>query len=325
MRLDPCKICGNQDFDYIFDGEDRMHYLPGKFKLYRCRQCRLILVYPPLSGSALQGYYPNDYYSYENSKRVSPVISLKDKVLHFACHPFQACNCLLYSKVLDLNRDFPALPEFRLLDVGCGDGRFLIEKSRSGCACFGNDISEEALIRLKSRVPGIDTRCGNLWDVGYPDNFFDVINMSHVIEHVHEVDRLLLEACRIIKRDGRLRIQVPNAASLTFLIFRKYWMPLEVPRHVYAFSIINLKRLFQNAGFEVESYRTAEGSFTFIASIFFVLASILRRKIDFMRCEHIWNNEILKLLFFPYAWIVNVLRLGDTAEFILKKTVRGVR
>jgi len=320
VNIAPCKICGNEDFDFLFDGKDRMHYLPGSFKLYQCRKCRLIFLYPPLTGKALEQYYPKDYYSYDNSRRAEPVKSRRQKIFHFLKHPIEACNCLLYSKFLDLNRPLDTPRDCRLLDVGCGDGRFLLEKFESGCFCFGNDISRAALDRLHSRQPAIETRCGDLWDVNYPDDFFDVINMSHVIEHVPDVNRLLAEAHRVLKKGGVLRIQVPNAASFTFMIFRKYWMPLEVPRHVYAFSVQNLKTLFKKTGFDVVCSRTAEGSFTFFASIIFVLGAFFRRKIDFMQCERIWNSEILKMLFFPYAWFVNTLHRGDTAEFLLTKT-----
>ena len=121
MRIEPCKVCGNREFDYLFEGSDRVHYLPGQFKLYRCRVCRLILVYPPLSDQELQNYYPQDYYSYENARRVQPLQTRKEKFFHFLTHPFQALNCLCYSKILDQNRELPVKPNERILDIGCGD------------------------------------------------------------------------------------------------------------------------------------------------------------------------------------------------------------
>ncbi|MEI7752699.1 MAG: class I SAM-dependent methyltransferase [Candidatus Omnitrophota bacterium] len=219
-----------------------------------------------------------------------------------------------------MNRELPVGPKTRILDIGCGDGRYLLERRTLGCECYGNDICEAALTRLKKAAPETDVRCGNLWEVDYTEKSFDVINLSNVMEHVKEINQLLAEARRIVKDDGLLRIQVPNAASLTFAIFRKHWMPLEVPRHVYVFSLKNLKRLFESAGFEVISSRTVEGSFTVLASVFFVLSTVVNKKIELMRYERIWNSEILKLIIFPYALIVNLLRLGDMAEFILKKS-----
>ena len=320
MRIEPCKICGHRDFSYLFEGRDRLHYLPGEFKLYRCQGCGLILAYPQLSDQELAKYYPVNYYSYENSHRVALPRSTREKIFYFLLHPFQALNCLFYSKLLGQNRDLKYVAGSRVLDIGCGDGRYLLEKRAFGCSCFGNDISEGALSRLRGIAPEIETRRGNLWEVNFPENFFDVINLSHVIEHVRDVDKLLTEARRIVKEDGLLRIQVPNAASVSFVIFRRFWMPLDVPRHVYAFSLKNLSRLFADKGFEVVCVRTAEGSFSVIGSVFYLFAVLTGKKIEMMRHERIWNSELLKLLLFPYALIVNLPRWGDTAEFILRKS-----
>jgi SAM-dependent methyltransferase len=321
VLIDPCKVCGNREFNHLFNGRDRIHYLPGEFKLFRCRVCGLILLHPQLGEEELKKYYPEDYYSYKNLQRITLPRSKKDKIVYYLTHPVQALNCIFYSKLLGLNKDLPSGPMTSILDIGCGDGRYLLEKRGSGCTCFGNDISEAALMRLKKAAPEIDVRCGNLWHVGYPEKFFDMINLSNVLEHVTEVHKLLAEARRIAKDNGLLRIQVPNAASVTFLIFKKYWMPLEVPRHVYVFSLKNLKRLFESSGFEVVNSRTIEGPFSVTASIFFVIAAALRKKIELMRYEHLWDSELLKLLLFPYVLLVNLLRLGAMAEFILRTKV----
>jgi SAM-dependent methyltransferase len=225
----------------------------------------------------------------------------------------------LYSKLLGQNRDVPIRADFVVLDVGCGEGRYLLEKRQAGCRCYGVDISAAALLRLQQVDPAIKTHCGNLWDANFPDSFFDVINLSHVLEHVTEFSRLLSETRRILKPGGSLRVQVPNAASLSFWIFGKCWMPLDVPRHVYVFSIKNLKRLFEGAGFEIVNSRTLENSFSVIGSLFYTFNEWFGKKIELMRHERIWNNELVKLLFFPYSLFVNLFRIGDSVEFILKK------
>jgi SAM-dependent methyltransferase len=236
-------------------------------------------------------------------------------------HPLRALNGLLYSKLLSQNKDLKVAPGSRILDIGCGDGRYLLEKRSLGCICFGNDISLEALRRLRENAPDIETRCGDLWEVHYPEKYFDAINMSHVLEHVGEIDKLLIELRRIVKDSGLLRIQIPNAASLTCAIFGKCWIALDVPRHVYVFSLTNLKKFFSDAGFEIVSSRTIENSFSVIGSFFYVFNALFKKKFELLHCERIWNNEVLKLLLFPYSLVVNLCKVGDTAEFVLKKKV----
>lgn len=319
MQINPCRICGNAEFRYLFDGKDRLYHLAGSFKLYRCCRCGLILIYPVLSEQDLSGFYPSNYYSYESSGLVTVRRTLKEKILYYLRHPIEALNCILYSKLLGQNRDLPTGPFSRVLDIGCGEGRYLLEKRQTGAQCFGVDISEAALERLRKIDPTISTYCGNVWGAAYPDDYFDLVNLCHVLEHVIDINRLLAEIKRALKQGGLLRIQVPNAASLSFRIFGKYWMPLDVPRHVYVFSAGNLEALFKNAGLQIVSCRTLENSFSVIGSSLYVLNELFRRKIELMRHEHVWNNEFLKLLFFPYALLVNLFRLGDSIEFILKK------
>lgn len=324
MRVTPCKVCQNQEFDFLFKGQDRLHYISGVFDLFRCRRCGLIMIYPQLDDAELALYYPTNYYSYKNSQRASPTRSFLKKLFFYMLHPFQALNCLGYSKLLNLNKDLKCKPGSHVLDVGCGDGRYLIEKLRSGCLCFGNDVSKSALDRLKTIAPDIETRCGNLWEVNFPGNSFDRINLSHVLEHVRDIDKLLPELRRILKTDGLAHIQVPNSASINFTLFGKFWMPLDVPRHVYAFSLANMEQLLSAHGFELISSRTIENSFSVIGSVFYVLSAMFQKKWEIMRFEHIWNNEFLKLILFPYALMVNLLRRGDTAEFIVRKASMNI-
>jgi hypothetical protein len=57
-----------------------------------------------------------------------------------------------------------------------------------------------------------------------------------------------------------------------------------------------------------------------IGSSFYVLNEVFGQRNELMRHERIWNNELLKFFLFPYAFFVNLLRIGDTVEFILKKS-----
>lgn len=319
--MEPCKACGMQEFVFLFRGKDRFYHLPGEFDLYRCRNCGLILIHPQLSGRELGGYYPENYYSYQSSKQAPPAGDFYGKLQYYLRHPFKALNCVLYSKILKQNWDLPVRTGMRLLDVGCGDGWYLLAKRAQGCVCYGNDISRPALSRLKEAAPDIEVAYGALWDAGYPDGFFDQINLSQVIEHVTDIKRLLCEIRRIIKQDGWIRIQVPNAAGLTPRIFGQFWMHFDVPRHVYTFAPKNLKLLFAKSGLEIVSWRTSENSYSVIGSSFYFFNELFGRKLQLMCHAHIWDNEILKLLCFPYAFFVNIFRLGDNLEFVLKKKV----
>ena len=315
-----CKICGDQESRFLWKGKDRFYHLDGVFNLFRCRRCGLIFVYPFLSDVELVKYYPQNYYSYKSFKRVSAPPDRKEpKAVYYLKHPLKAANAMIYSKLLGQNADVAVPAGGEVLDVGCGDGRFLLEKRNNGYRISGVDISESALSRLKSEAPEAVIYCGNLWDAKFPIEHFDLIHLSHVVEHVVHIDKLVSEIRRILKPGGRVAIQIPNAASLTFLLFGPLWIHLDVPRHVYVFSKKNLRRFFEDHSFYVEKVRTLENSFSVLGCLIYVWNALFgsRKRIDDTR--KFWDSEVMKLLLAPYALAVNIAGVGDTMEFILTK------
>ncbi|MCX6113028.1 MAG: class I SAM-dependent methyltransferase, partial [Proteobacteria bacterium] len=251
-----CQVCGNKSLIYLYKGIDRFYGVEGTFDLYRCDRCGLISIFPAPHGDILKRYYPSDYYSYISTEKAeSEKGSVKQKASFYFRHPFKALNCILYSKLLKQKDLLCYKKGFNVLDIGCGHGKYLLDKKRHGCDCFGVDIDEKALKKLREKDGGVKTYCGNLWEAGLSNESFDVVNLDNVLEHIGEPEKVLSEVKRIMKKEAVLRVVVPNSASLTHRLFRKYWMGLDVPRHLYTFSIKNLKILFKNTGLTIQRYR----------------------------------------------------------------------
>ncbi len=312
-----CKICGKNEFSFLFKNRDRMHHLAGEFDFYRCRECGLAVYRPALDEKKLGAYYPNDYYSYEASETAGGA-GPRGKG-YYLRHPFRGANALFYSKILGQNRDASFRPGQSVLDVGCGDGRYLLEENKKGCRLTGVDIDGNALERLKKKNPEARAFCGDLWEACFEAASFDHIHLSHVVEHVAAADRLLAEAARLLKPGGEIRLQIPNTASLTRRVFGRFWIHWDAPRHIYGFSRKNFSALSAAAGLETASSRTLENSFSVLGSLFYVYQAITGAKLKLGAAAGFWDCEVLKLLLFPYCFAVNVFGAGDTVEFILKK------
>jgi len=313
-----CKICGGRDLRFLFKNRDRMHHLPGEFDFYRCRSCGLVVYEPLLGNTELAGYYPKDYYSYEAAEKGGK--GGRRSRGYYLQHPFRAANALFYSKILGQNRDAFFRPGEKVLDVGCGDGSYLLQPNKKDCALYGVDIDADALNRLKAS--GVSVYCGNLWEAGFSEGFFDHIHLSHVAEHVPEADRLMSEVGHILRADGRARLQIPNTASLTRILFGPFWIHWDAPRHIYGFSKHNFARLCRVSGLEIESSRTLENSFSILGSFFYLFNRMSGKKLKLGRGASFWDNEILKILLFPYCFLVNLFGAGDTVEFVLKRTAK---
>jgi SAM-dependent methyltransferase len=144
-------------------------------------------------------------------------------------------------------------PNGRLLDVGCGSGDWLLTMRGWGWRVEGLDFDEKAV--AMARQNGLDVRHGALEQEGFPDNTFDAITLSHVIEHVPDPALTLAECARILKPGGTLVVATPNNASLTHRYFGEAWRGLEPPRHLHIFSPASIRRSLNLAGFANVSIR----------------------------------------------------------------------
>jgi hypothetical protein len=75
--------------------------------------------------------------------------------------------------------------------------------------------------------------------------------MFHVLEHLYEPARYIEAAHEMLKPNGRLVVQVPNASSWQFRLFGSAWNGVDVPRHLVDFKASDLDRVLTQCGFEV--------------------------------------------------------------------------
>ncbi len=102
-------------------------------------------------------------------------------------------------------------PGERVLDLGCGAGRFVAALREAGADAVGVELAQAALERARRNVPGADLRLlepdGSL-PLGHGE--VDLVWCSEVLEHVPDTVALLTEARRVLKRGGRLLVTVPD-------------------------------------------------------------------------------------------------------------------
>ncbi|MGD0872453.1 MAG: class I SAM-dependent methyltransferase [Bryobacteraceae bacterium] len=128
-----------------------------------------------------------------------------------------------------------ALAGQRVLDVGCGKGRFarVFHEQEPGAELWGLDISE-AMLRY---VPeGIRTRAGSMTELPFEDAFFDGAYATESLEHAVEIERAVSEICRVVKPGGRIAIIDKNAGQ---------WGKLKTPEWERWFTRRELERLLR--------------------------------------------------------------------------------
>jgi 2-polyprenyl-3-methyl-5-hydroxy-6-metoxy-1,4-benzoquinol methylase len=142
----------------------------------------------------------------------------------------------------------------RLLEIGCGSGAMLLRMQQRGWQVEGVDFDPLAV--AQARGLGLRVGMGDILKMSLPASIYDVVIMSHVIEHVPDARSLLRECWRLLRPRGRLVIVTPNVKSMSHRLFGRYWRGLEPPRHLQLFATAPLERLCREAGLEIETNRS---------------------------------------------------------------------
>jgi SAM-dependent methyltransferase len=139
-------------------------------------------------------------------------------------------------------------PGDRVLDLGCGAGRFLALLDDA----VGVEIAQEAAARARANVPGADVRVAEAeLPVGHAE--FDLVWCSEVLEHIPDVGATLNEIRRVLRPGGRALLTVPHhsrlsAAVIALTRFEAHFDPLG--QHVRFFTRRSLTDTLAFAGFE---------------------------------------------------------------------------
>jgi 2-polyprenyl-3-methyl-5-hydroxy-6-metoxy-1,4-benzoquinol methylase len=157
-----------------------------------------------------------------------------------------------------------------LLDVGCGTGEFLKAGSDAGFNVTGIDVDATTTEHITKKY-GFRTVTGLLGPDTFPPRNFDVVVLSHVIEHLQKPVELLAVIHGILKPGGLFVMCTPNSDSLEEDIhhiygrFRYdrskcyYLSPFLNPYHIIGFNLKSARKILEDSRFAVEFCRLYSG------------------------------------------------------------------
>jgi 2-polyprenyl-6-hydroxyphenyl methylase/3-demethylubiquinone-9 3-methyltransferase len=147
-----------------------------------------------------------------------------------------------------------ARPGERVLDLGCGAGRFVAALRDAGADPIGVELAEAALERARANAPGADLRLlAGDGSLPLEHASVDLVWCSEVLEHVADTAHLLLEVRRVLRPGGRLLATVPfhgrlKAALISLARFDAHFDPLG--QHLRFYTRGSLAATLEHAGFE---------------------------------------------------------------------------
>lgn len=250
-----CYLCGNSG-EVLYNGlEDYLFGVPGKWSFKKCSNpnCGHIWLDPVPTRNDIGKAYQN-YYTHGQPGGAQ--YTLFARVVRSILHPV----CIRLLRMRNERKKYKhmflgQMPAGRLLEVGCGNGKRLVRMRALGWEVMGQEVDALAA-KHASDICKIRVHLGPLETLPPNTEKFDVVIMSHVIEHVHDPVELLITCHHFLKENGLLVIMTPNAASFGHRKFGKFWRGLEPPRHLHLFTCDTLTQIVHAAGFKQQYCRT---------------------------------------------------------------------
>jgi SAM-dependent methyltransferase len=260
-----CDVCGARDAQVLRAVRDDLHDLPGEFEYVVCRRCGLIYLSPRPSRQAVLDYYPEGYDCHQ-----PPLASTRSRILKWAQRRNLAGRRRLVLKQSGLRRG-------RILDIGCGSGRFLEEMREAGWTTVG--IEPVASIAELARTQALlDVRVGTTETASLGGASFDVVSYWDVLEHTPSPTEELARAKALLVHHGLLVVSLPNWEGFDRALFRQHWHGFDAPRHLFIFPRVVLARMLREAGFDVVAVgSTNSGYYALVQSIYRLLKAIAPR------------------------------------------------
>lgn len=199
------------------------------FELHYNSEFDMLETSPLPSPSELSKYYDTeDYISHTNAKR-----NLFEKVYHLVR------SYAIKTKVSLINS---ISEKGTFLDIGCGTGDVLNAAQENGWTITGIEPNESARAIANNKTNNSVFDISKLLEL--PEQSFDVISLWHVLEHLPNLEEHVQLFKRLLKPNGKLIIAVPNHKSYDATYYKEFWAAYDVPRHLWHFSQISIKRLF---------------------------------------------------------------------------------
>lgn len=136
----------------------------------------------------------------------------------------------------------------RLLEVGCGDGDFLVEAEAVGFRVTGVEYAAAACEQARARLKNGEIFQGELENAPLPEEQFDLCVLSDVIEHVRDPLAFLARVHRLLKPNGAIFIATPSLASWSAKLLRQNWMEFK-PEHLTYFDPKTLQTALFRTGY----------------------------------------------------------------------------
>ncbi len=232
-----CGLCGASETAPFAEGFDYEYATASnRFTFRECLACGHLYLNPRPSASQLPVIYPSTYYAFAENQAGNSAVGYFRKI-------WESVKVKDFLKLIGPGRK-------KILDIGCGEGRFL-----SLLKQYGDPSWELVGLDLDKNAAELCRRKGFRCEVGRIEDFsgsekFDAVILFQLIEHVDKPREVLESMRSCLNPGGVLILETPNPAGLDFKFFKKsYWGHYHFPRHWHLFTPSRMERLLSETGY----------------------------------------------------------------------------
>ena len=224
-----CRICGSTQF--------RKFAKKNGFHLDRCQKCRLIQVTDDLSNISLEELYGQEFFDdqYNWLQKEGKARQREYEKYHHRM-----------GEIEELKREKGAI-----LDIGCSFGFFLDVARSRGWKAVGVDIGDYAAKFARTKL-GLEVHSSDLLKAPLKINYFDVITLWNVIEHLDGPVEALNRINVLLKKGGLLVFTTGAEDSYLAKIQGLRWRMYCPPIHVANYNLKAVQALLEKTGFTLQ-------------------------------------------------------------------------
>lgn len=222
-----CKVCSSNHYKKI--GEIKNIWKEYK-DVYQCDECSLYFIDSP-TDEEINSLYKNEYHN-----------NIKNKLFEIAKSKMRYARSLsqfnFIKQTIDLkNKD--------ICEIGAFDGLLLSLFKKNNNNVFGYELNDDARVYAKKK-----------YDIDLKENFleskskYDIIILSHVIEHFREPKEILIKIKSMLKEGGFIYIEVPNSPMPNECSYNMLMRYLNT-EHIVNFNMDNLLKFVESADLKI--------------------------------------------------------------------------